>query len=42
MITNDEVKSEIEKLPLSQDLLQYYKDKLGIIITLNLYSDPFF
>jgi len=29
MITNEEVKSEIEKLPLSQDLLQYYKDKLG-------------
>jgi len=30
MITNTEIKSEIEKLPLSQELLQYYKEKLGI------------
>ncbi|ORX45444.1 hypothetical protein BCR36DRAFT_118019 [Piromyces finnis] len=28
MITNNEIKAEIEKLPLSQELLQYYKDKL--------------
>jgi len=28
MISNEEVKSEIEKLPLSQELLQYYKEKL--------------
>ncbi|ORX87548.1 hypothetical protein BCR32DRAFT_227877 [Anaeromyces robustus] len=28
MITNNEIKSEIDKLPLSQELLQYYKDKL--------------
>ncbi|KAL6617321.1 hypothetical protein U3516DRAFT_812058 [Neocallimastix sp. 'constans'] len=28
MITNNELKAEIEKLPLSQELLQYYKDRL--------------
>jgi len=30
MITNNELKAEIEKLPLSQELLQYYKDRLGM------------
>jgi len=31
MITNNEQKADIEELPLSQDLLQYYKNRLGII-----------